>query len=245
MPENKTKPTTASIHAFLATLTPTRQEEAKTLIAMMEGITGLPPVLWGPSIIGFGSEHYRYDSGREGDMPRLAFSPRKASLTLYFDRFDRYGDQLAKLGKHQTSVSCLYIQKLTDVDLSVLREMLEQLFARGMQPAKKPETVEEYIATIPPAARSQFDRLRSLVRDLLPHADEVVSYGIIGYKIDAKRARVFVSAWKDHVAMYPLPKDETLQKELQPYIKGKGTLWFGLEEPLPELLIKKTVKALV
>ena len=125
MSENKTQPTTASVSDFLAGLTPRRRAEAETLIELMRSISGLEPVLWGPSIIGFGSVHYRYDSGREGDMPLLGFSPRKARLTIYFSEgFDRYGEQLARLGKHSCSVSCLYATKLEDLDPAVLREML-------------------------------------------------------------------------------------------------------------------------
>lgn len=87
--------------------------------------------MWGPSIIGFGTQHYKYDSGREGDMPRLAFSPRKASLTIYFEGFDNYAQELKVLGKHKLSVACLYINKLTDINLDVLRTMLEKSFAAG------------------------------------------------------------------------------------------------------------------
>lgn len=245
MSENKTKPTDASVDSFLETVTAARQEEARTLIKMMEEITGLQPVLWGPSIIGFGSVHYKYDTGREGDMPQLAFSPRKASITVYFEGFDYYGDQLSKLGKYKSSVSCLYINKLSDVDLSVLREMLEMSYQRGVQPPKKVETVEEYVSKVPAASRPQFDALRKVVKSVLPDANEVLSYGIVGYKVDDKRARIYISGWKDHVAVYPVPKDEALQKELKPYVKGKGTMWFKLEEPLPEALIKKIVKALL
>ena len=83
--------------------------------------------MWGPSIVGFGSVHYKYDSGREGDMGLTGFSPRKANLTLYItDGFDKYGDLLARLGKHKTSVSCLYINKLADVDQDVLRELVRR-----------------------------------------------------------------------------------------------------------------------
>lgn len=108
----------------------------------------------------------------------------------------------------------------------------------------KPTTVEEYIAGVPAAARPNFDELRQLAKHSLPDAREVLSYGIIGYKIDDKRARVFVSGWKDHVAMYPIPKDTALQSQLAPYIKGKGTLWFRLDEPLPKPLIEVAMKAL-
>lgn len=126
MAENKTQPTTAGVADFLAGVAPRRQAEAETLIAMMRDISGFEPVLWGPSIIGFGSVHYRYESGREGDMPTLGFSPRKARLTIYFSEgFEQHADQLATLGKCSTSVSCLYANNLADLDLDVLRSMLE------------------------------------------------------------------------------------------------------------------------
>jgi hypothetical protein len=127
MPENKTQPTTASVPDFLAGLTPRRRQEAEALIELMRGISGFEPVLWGASIIGFGSVHYRYASGREGDMPLLAFSPRKARLTIYFSEgFDHHADRLAALGKHSTSVSCLYANNLADLDLDVLAGMVRK-----------------------------------------------------------------------------------------------------------------------
>ena len=107
----------------------------------------------------------------------------------------------------------------------------------------KPTTVYEYIASVPSVARPQVEILRSVVKKELPKASEVFSYGIVGYKIDDKRARVFVSGWKDHVAVYPVPKDEQLRAELAPYIKGKGTLWFSLQEPLPVELIQRTTRS--
>src|SRR3990167_9355886 len=108
----------------------------------------------------------------------------------------------------------------------------------------KPTTVDEYIAQVPTVARPLFDDMRRLVKATLPDAVEVLTYGIVGYKIDDKRACVFISGWKDHVAMYPIPKDEALQSKLQPYIKGKGTLWFELDQPLPVDLITTTVESL-
>jgi uncharacterized protein YdhG (YjbR/CyaY superfamily) len=78
----------------------------------------------------------------------------------------------------------------------------------------------------------------------MPNAKEVLSYGVVGYKIDEKRARVFISGWKDHVVMYPIPKNQELRDRLKPYIRGKGTLWFSLEDDLPQQLIKNAVKAL-
>lgn len=125
MAEIKTKPTQVTPADFIDAIDhPLRREEAKTVCAMMERITGEPPRMWGPSIIGFGSYHYKYDSGHEGTMCRLGFSPRKAQLVLYLLTEDPAQDeQLARLGKYKTGKSCLYINKLADVDMSVLEEM--------------------------------------------------------------------------------------------------------------------------
>lgn len=111
----------------------------------------------------------------------------------------------------------------------------------------KPKTVsvEEYIENIPTAARPRFNELRALVKAELPHAHEVMSYGIVGYKPDPKkRAVVFISGWKDHLGVYPIPHDDALRQQLAPYIKGKGTLWFPLDKPLPGGLIKHTIQLL-
>ncbi|APR54896.1 DUF1801 domain-containing protein [Sphingomonas koreensis] len=125
MAEIKTKPTQVTVDDFIAAVeNPVRREEAKAVCAMMGRVTGAPPVMWGPSIIGFGSYRYRYDSGHEGTMCRLGFSPRRAQLVLYILTEDPgQGEQLARLGKHKTGKSCLYINKLADVDMSVLEEM--------------------------------------------------------------------------------------------------------------------------
>jgi hypothetical protein len=126
MAENKTKPTSASVDDFIATLENTRRRtDALTALKIYKEITGLPPVMWGPSMIGFGSLHYVYETGREGDMPAAAFSPRKTSMTFYVGNKFEGADQLyAKLGKYKKSVACLYINKLDDVDLDVLFEII-------------------------------------------------------------------------------------------------------------------------
>ena len=129
------EPTQVSVESFLAGVSEKRLDEARILIDMMQEISGETPTMWGPSIIGFGSLHYRYDTGHEGDMPRLAFSPRKANLTVYFDFGEgRHADELRVLGKHKQSVACLYINTLDDVDLDVLETMLEDSFAMTQQP---------------------------------------------------------------------------------------------------------------
>ena len=246
MAENKTKPTEVSVADFLATVSDKRQQESKILIEIMQNISGEKPVMWGPSIIGFGLQHYKSEAGREGDMGILGFSPRKASLTIYFyEGFDRYGKELSQIGKHKFSQSCLYVNKLEDIDLKVLTEMLESSYkiATGKKPSHR--SVEDYIESIPVAAKPKFDELRQLVLSEIPHLHEVLSYGIIGYKPDvSKRAVVFISGWKDHLAIYPLPKDASLVKKLESYIHGRGTLWFALDQPLPKELIIETVRAL-
>jgi hypothetical protein len=123
MAENKTKPTKLSVAAFIDGLTDqARRADAKALVKLMQSASGEKPQMWGPSIIGFGSYHYRYDSGREGDMPLVGFSPRKAATVLY--GMGEGKALLAKLGKHMTGKGCVYIKKLADVDQQVLAAMV-------------------------------------------------------------------------------------------------------------------------
>ena len=131
MAENKTRPTSASVDDFIAAIENSRRRaDAQTALALYKEVTGLLPVMWGPSIIGFGSYHYVYESGRAGDMPAAAFSPRKANMTFYVgDGFADAEALYAKLGKHKKSVACLYINKLDDVDLAVLREIVARQYA--------------------------------------------------------------------------------------------------------------------
>jgi hypothetical protein len=126
MAENKTKPTNVNAAAFIDALTNgTKRADAKALVKLMQSATGEKPKMWGPSIIGFGSYHYTYDSGREGDMPVMCSSPRKAATVLYnMTGFSGSEALLAKLGKHTTGKGCLYIGKLADVDQKVLEAMV-------------------------------------------------------------------------------------------------------------------------
>jgi hypothetical protein len=125
MADNKTKPTKLSVAAFIAALTdPARRADAKALVKLMQSAAGEKPKMWGPSIIGFGSLHYKYESGREGDMPVIGFSPRKAANVLYGMAGSSDSKALlAKLGKHTTGKGCLYIKNLADVDQQVLESM--------------------------------------------------------------------------------------------------------------------------
>ena len=131
MTETKTRPTAMQVADFIdAAPDAVRREDAKTLVTLMSRITGEEPVMWGPSIIGFGSYHYRYESGHEGDACRLGFSPRKAELVLYvLNGSPEQEAQLARLGKHKTGKACLYIRKLADVDMAVLEEIIRGALA--------------------------------------------------------------------------------------------------------------------
>jgi hypothetical protein len=126
MGDNKTKPTELSVAAFVdAVPDQTRRADARALVKLMRSATGEKPKMWGPSIIGFGSYHYKYESGREGDMPLTGFSPRKAATVLYGLLGSSESEALlAKLGKHTTGKGCLYIKKLADVDQAVLEALV-------------------------------------------------------------------------------------------------------------------------
>jgi hypothetical protein len=126
MAENKTRPTEADVLGFINSVDDERKrQDSLTVLALMREVTGEEPKMWGGSIVGFGSYHYKYASGREGDAPITGFSPRKQALTLYImGGFEQYDDLLAKLGKHTTGSSCLYVKRLSDVDLDVLRELV-------------------------------------------------------------------------------------------------------------------------
>lgn len=135
MAELKTKPTGADVTAFLnGVADEQKRRDCFTLVEIMREATGAEPEMWGDSIVGFGSQHYRYASGREGDWPITGFSPRKQNLTLYLTYgFEQYGDLLAKLGKHSTGKACLYVKRLSDVDMPTLREMVNRSVAEARQ----------------------------------------------------------------------------------------------------------------
>lgn len=132
MAELKTKATEVQVADFIAAVPdPVRRADAETLCAVMERLTGDQARMWGPSIIGFGSYRYHYESGRTGEMCRIGFSPRKAELVLYV--LDGNADQsalLSRLGKHKTGKGCLYIKKLADVDVSVLEAIVQAKIER-------------------------------------------------------------------------------------------------------------------
>jgi hypothetical protein len=132
MAENKTKATKVSVDGFLRKIPDAQQrEDSLSLLKMMKEVTKLEPKMWGPGIVGFGHYHYKYESGREGDMPIAGFSPRKQSLVVYFEpEFSEYSDLLVNLGKHSTGKSCLYIKRLSDVDMPTLKKMVARSMVR-------------------------------------------------------------------------------------------------------------------
>ena len=126
MAENKTRMNDANVAAYLAGVEPARRAaDGQELDRFFRQVTGFQPRMWGTSIVGYGSCHYRYASGREGEWFLTGFSPRKGNLTLYImDGFKTHGSLLKKLGKHKTGKSCLYVKRLADVDMDVLQTLI-------------------------------------------------------------------------------------------------------------------------
>ncbi len=135
--EPKTKKTVASVAGFLDTVAdPARRADCERLAGIMATVTGEPAAMWGTAIVGFGAYHYLYASGHSGDWPVVAFSPRKQDITVYImPGFARYEPLLARLGKHKTGKSCLYIKRLADVDVGVLTEIITESVA-AMEPQR-------------------------------------------------------------------------------------------------------------
>jgi hypothetical protein len=132
MADQKTLPTSVDPHEFLASVDPERRRrDGAALMEMMGRITGYAPVMWGPTIIGYGRYDYTYDSGHSGSYFLTGFSPRKANLSIYLlPELGAHSALLAKLGKHKTGVCCLYVNKLADVDMDVLEQLIEASFQR-------------------------------------------------------------------------------------------------------------------
>ena len=130
MAENKTKPTTLSVSSFLSKIKdPALRNDCDTIIALLESISKLKPVVWGSAIIGFGTRHYVYESGREGDTMIVGFSPRKQAIALYLaGGLSPLEEELSKLGKHTTGKGCLYIKSLADVNVNVLKKILTKSY---------------------------------------------------------------------------------------------------------------------
>ncbi|MCA9991827.1 MAG: DUF1801 domain-containing protein [Ardenticatenaceae bacterium] len=134
MAELKTRPTDDDVAAFINNIADEqKRQDSQAILALMQDVTGAEPQMWGDSIVGFGSYHYKYASGREGDWFLTGFAPRKQNLTLYIMAgFEQYDTLLARLGKHKTGKSCLYLKRLADVDPNTLRELVQQSVAHMM-----------------------------------------------------------------------------------------------------------------
>lgn len=136
MSENKTQPTQQSVEDFINSVPDERRRnEAQTLRALMERISGEPAVMWGPSMIGFGSEHYRYETGREGDIFVVGFSPRKAALSLYgmLGVFSEHPELFEELGPYRAGKGCLYLKRLTDVNVSILEKIITHVIEKRQE----------------------------------------------------------------------------------------------------------------
>jgi hypothetical protein len=134
MAEPKTKPTDQDVNKFLDSVSDKqRREDSRQLLALMQKITGVKPVMWGTSIVGFGTQHYKSAAtGREGDWMAIGFSPRKQALTVYgLIYYDKNRATAQKLGPHKAGKGCLYIKKLSDIDLAVLKQMIKKSFAEN------------------------------------------------------------------------------------------------------------------
>lgn len=137
MSENITKPTNAPVNDYIASIENVeRQSDARQMLTIMQEATGERPVMWGSSIVGFGSYHYKYASGREGDAVRVGFSGRKQALTIYGVIFYNVSEEenvrlLSKLGPHKVGKGCLYIQSLADIDLEVLKQMIRRAYFKS------------------------------------------------------------------------------------------------------------------
>lgn len=126
--KNKTVQNEGSVDDYMAAIEPEqRREDCQKILDMMQSITGWEPKMWGPSIVGFGEYHYKYDSGREGDHLRIGFSSRAQNISIYImPGYQDFDDELSRLGKHKKGKSCLYIKRMSDIDEAVLREMFEK-----------------------------------------------------------------------------------------------------------------------
>lgn len=130
MSDNKTKPTAFTVSSFLKKISdPQLRKDCESIIEIMEAVSKLKPVMWGTAIIGFGTRHYVYESGREGDTMIVGFSPRKQAIALYLaGGLEPLRDELSKLGKHDAGKGCLYIKSLNDVDTSILKKILTKSY---------------------------------------------------------------------------------------------------------------------
>ncbi len=145
MTSNKTVPTPADVEAFIDSLDDVQQaSDSRELVAMMAEISGQPPMMWGSAIIGFGSYHYKYASGREGDWAQIGFSPRKGKISLYVT-FDAAGltSEFPELGTYKISKGCIYIKRLADVDMSELKKLITKAYVDDFEYPERTDGKEQ------------------------------------------------------------------------------------------------------
>ena len=160
----KTVPTNASVDDFIAAQPDeSRRADCWRLVGLMRAATGEQPCLWGASLVGFGTYRYHYASGRSGDWPVVAFSPRKNDLTVYImPGFDRYPDLLNRLGRHKTGKSCLYLKRLADVELSVLQELRRV----NLEHASELDKTRNEVQRIERESQEKIDKLSDRIKEL-------------------------------------------------------------------------------
>jgi hypothetical protein len=123
--KNKTTVNNNSVPAFIKKLETVRQADAKIIIDILKSESGFEPKMWGPAIVGFGTHHYKYESGREGECPIIGFSPRKAEFVLYLaSEFEKKDELLKKFGKHKVGKACIYFKKIADIDVTIMKKMV-------------------------------------------------------------------------------------------------------------------------
>jgi uncharacterized protein YdhG (YjbR/CyaY superfamily) len=266
----KTTRTGASVAKFLGAITDEQvRQDCLAISALMSDVTGAKPEMWGSSIVGFGTRNVVYADGRELPWPQIAFSPRARYIALYLTcEGDLRRDLLVKLGPHSGGKSCLYIKRLSDVHVPTLKTLV-QISVRRLQdgrsgpnarqpkrapgPARRqgrmasgraPESVDAYLATLPADKRAALETLRQDIRRAAPGAEECISYGVPGYRLDGKLL-VHFGAGTKHCAFYPGAVVEAFKADLAHYDTSKGTIRFSSDRPLPAKLVRAIVKAQV
>ena len=268
MAELKTKRTGASVAKFLGAITDEQvRQDCLAISALMSDVTGAKPEMWGSSIVGFGTYTLVYADGRELPWPPVAFSPRARYIALYLScGSEPIDDLLAKLGPHSGGKSCLYIKRLSDVHLPTLKKLVQisvrRLLGgrtgpnarqpkRAAGPARRsgpmaagraPTSIDAYLAHVPADMRAALEQLRRDIRRAAPGAEECISYGVPGFRLDGKPLVHFGAAAK-HCAFYPGAVVGAFEAELAHYDTSKGTIRFAPDRPLPAKLVRAIVKA--
>ena len=243
--EIKTIPTRNSVDKYFSEIENVdRRADCETILQLMEKIIGEKPIMWGDSLVGFGKMVQKYSTGKEVEWLKMGFSSRKDSISIYFTcNLDDYTDLLTKLGKHKRGVGCLYVKKLTDVDIKVLEQLLtDSLTINESTKSKKDlSTIDEYIDTFPVTIRPTLQNLHKAIKDGAPDAIEAIKYRMPTYVLNGNL--VHFAAYKNHIGFYPAPSGiEKFAKELSKYVTSKGAIQFPIDKELPYELIQRIVE---